>query len=69
MGLSKDKLIYDSTTPADGDSVASFLRTASGALTATGAAGATYTRELGPDIALKAISDSGTQDVRILQVA
>lgn len=25
MGLSKDKLIYDSTTPADGDSVASFL--------------------------------------------
>ena len=25
MGLSKDKLIYDGTTPADGDSVAAFL--------------------------------------------
>jgi hypothetical protein len=40
MGLSKDKLIYDSTTPSDGDSVAAFLRTGSGALTSTGAAGA-----------------------------
>lgn len=38
--LGKDKLIYDSTTPADGDSVAAFLRTAAGALTSTGAAGA-----------------------------
>lgn len=38
--LSKEKLIYDSTTPADGDSVAAFLRTGSGALTSTGAAGA-----------------------------
>lgn len=25
MGLSKDKLIYDSTTPSDGDSIAAFL--------------------------------------------
>lgn len=40
MGLSKDKLIYDSTTPSDGDSVAAFLRVAAGALTSTGAAGA-----------------------------
>lgn len=40
MGLSKDKLIYDSTTPSDGDSVAAFLRTSAGALTSTGAAGA-----------------------------
>lgn len=38
--LSKDKLIYDSTTPSDGDSVAAFLRTSAGALTSTGAAGA-----------------------------
>ena len=38
--LGKDKLIYDSTTPADGDSVAAFIRTGSGALTSTGAAGA-----------------------------
>lgn len=40
MGLSKDKLIYDATTPSDGDSVAAFLRVAAGALTSTGAAGA-----------------------------
>jgi hypothetical protein len=38
MGLSKDKLIYDATTPSDGDSVAAFLRTGSGALTSTGGA-------------------------------
>jgi hypothetical protein len=38
--LGKDKLIYDSTTPADGDSIAAFLRTGSGALTSTGASGA-----------------------------
>lgn len=35
MGLSKDKLIYDSTTPSDGDSVAAFLRTGTSALTST----------------------------------
>lgn len=39
-GLFKDKLIYDATTPSDGDSVAAFLHTAAGALTSTGAAGA-----------------------------
>lgn len=39
-GIFKDKLIYDPATPANGDSVAAFLRTAAGALTATGAAGA-----------------------------
>lgn len=38
--LGKDKLIYDATTPDDGDSVAAYLRTAAGALTSTGAAGA-----------------------------
>lgn len=38
--LGKDKLIYDATTPADGDSVAAFLRTAGGALTSSGPAGA-----------------------------
>lgn len=38
--LGKDKLIYDSTTPADGDSVAAFLRTSGGALTSSGPAGA-----------------------------
>ncbi|TXH10647.1 MAG: hypothetical protein E6R04_04760 [Spirochaetes bacterium] len=36
--LSKDKLIYDATTPADGDSVAAFLRTGTAALTSTGTA-------------------------------
>jgi len=36
--LSKDKLIYDATTPADGDSVAAFLRTGTEALTSTGGA-------------------------------
>lgn len=36
--LSKDKLIYDSTTPSDGDSVAAFLRTSTEALTSTGGA-------------------------------
>lgn len=40
MALSKDKLIYDGSTPSDGDSVAAFLRTSAGALTSTGAAGA-----------------------------
>lgn len=39
-GIFKDKLIYDATTPGDGDSVAAFLRTGAGALTSTGAAGA-----------------------------
>lgn len=38
--LGKDKLIYDATTPSDGDAVASFLHTAAGALTSTGPAGA-----------------------------
>ncbi len=38
--LGKDKLIYDATTPSDGDSVATFLHTGAGALTSTGAAGA-----------------------------
>lgn len=33
------------------------------------AAGATFTTDLGPDLALKAIADSGTQDVRVLQLA
>lgn len=33
------------------------------------AAGATYSTELGPDLALKAIAESGTQDVRVLQLA
>ncbi len=36
--LSKDKLIYDATTPSDGDSVAAFLRTGTEALTSTGGA-------------------------------
>lgn len=36
--LGKDKLIYDATTPADGDSVAAFLRTGTAALTSTGTA-------------------------------
>jgi hypothetical protein len=36
--LGKDKLIYDATTPADGDSVAAFLRTGTEALTSTGGA-------------------------------
>jgi len=34
-GLGKDKLIYDATTPGEGDSVASYLRTSEGALHAT----------------------------------
>lgn len=33
------------------------------------AAGGTYSTDLGPDIALKAIAESGTQDVRVLQLA
>lgn len=33
------------------------------------AAGATFTSDLGPDLALKAIAESGTQDVRVLQLA
>jgi hypothetical protein len=33
------------------------------------AAGGTMSQELGPDLALKAIADSGTQDVRVLQLA
>ena len=36
--LSKDKLIYDATTPSDGDSVAAFLRTGTEALTSTSGA-------------------------------
>ncbi len=35
MALTKDKLIYDATTPSDGDSVAAYLRTGTGALTST----------------------------------
>lgn len=34
-GIFKDKIIYDATTPADGDSIAAFLRTGSAALTST----------------------------------
>lgn len=37
-GIFKDKLIYDATTPSDGDSVAAFLRTGTEALTSTGGA-------------------------------
>lgn len=37
-GLGKDKLVYDSTTPGDGDSVAAFLRVGAIELTATGTA-------------------------------
>lgn len=33
------------------------------------AAGATYTTDIGPDLALKAIAESGSQDVRVLQLA
>lgn len=33
------------------------------------AGGATYTTTLGPDLALKAIASTGTQDVRVLQLA
>lgn len=33
------------------------------------AAGGTYSTDLGPDIALKAIAETGTQDVRVLQLA
>lgn len=39
MAIQKDKLIYDATTPADGDAVAAFLRTGSGALTSTNVSG------------------------------
>ena len=35
MPLGKDKLIYDSTTASDGDSVASFLHASGGAVTST----------------------------------
>lgn len=35
MGIQKDKLIYDATTPADGDSVAAFLHASGGKLTST----------------------------------
>lgn len=37
--INKDKLIYDSSTPSDGDSVAAFLRTGGGALTSTNVGG------------------------------
>lgn len=63
MALSKDKLIYDSTTPSDGDSVAAFLRTSSGALTATGAAGAldvNVTNALAIDVDLDGDYDGAT---------
>jgi len=35
MSITKEKLIYDATTPSDGDSVASFLRTGDGPITST----------------------------------
>lgn len=38
MAISKEKLIYNATTPADGDSVAAFLRTGTEALTSTSGA-------------------------------
>ena len=38
MALTKDKLIYDATTPGDGDSVAAYLRTGTEALTSTSGA-------------------------------
>jgi hypothetical protein len=39
MGIQKDKLIYDGTTPADGDSVAAFLHGSGGKLTSTNVGG------------------------------
>lgn len=39
MGIQKDKLIYDGTTTADGDSVAAFLHASGGKLTSTNVSG------------------------------
>ena len=63
--LSKDKLIYDATTPADGDSVAAFLRVAAGALTSTGAAGAldvNITNAFAVDVDIDGIYSGGNTD-------
>lgn len=39
MAIQKDKLIYDGTTPSDGDSVAAFLHASGGKLTSTNVSG------------------------------